>query len=298
MRTISFLTAGLLIAQQLALPMALAAQGDKTKNKPVALLAPSEVAAKEPFTFAVGGTVEGEVSSDNVVEGEVISVATVDGEVVEHKKADKYGRVFLAAGLAAGTYLVSRANGAKCGGQIIVKQTRELLAGAHLGITDPPNLCNVQKGLGLKGQGFNPNTGQMTITIGNKQIPVLAGTASELRTGVLPPALCGRGPVIVKNAESGETDRIESLTVFSLKAKLGRQKLVSGEQTILEFTFLPADLSATVSVRILSGPVKFVGGGSEKSVKVEHGKATVPLVADPAGFGSFRVAYDLEKVGD
>ena len=56
-------------------------------------------------------------------------------------------------------------------------------------------------------------------------------------------------------------------------------------------------MPATVNVRILSGPVKFEGGKMEIDVVVQNGKATVPLVADPAGLGKFRVVYDLEKVG-
>ena len=76
MKTISCLTVALLIAQQVAYPIVVAAQGDQSK-KPLPLLAPSELSAKEPFTFAVGGVVEGEVVSGNVVEGEVISVSTV-----------------------------------------------------------------------------------------------------------------------------------------------------------------------------------------------------------------------------
>jgi hypothetical protein len=297
MRTISYLTVSLMLLQQAIIPLALA-QGDPPKAKPVPLLAPSEIGAKEPFTFAVGGTVEGEVTSGNVVEGEVISVATVEGVVVEKQKADKYGRVFLPVGLAAGAYLISRANGSKCSSQIVVKEARNIPTGSHLGLTDPPKACNIQKGLGLHGTNLNPKGQAMTLTIAGKPVPVLAATANELRTGPLPASLCGHDAIVVRNADTSESDQIADLTVFSLKARLARQKLVSGEQTTLEFTFAPADTTATINARIISGPVRFEGGGTEKSVKIEHGKASVPLVADPAGFGSFRVAYDLEKIGD
>jgi hypothetical protein len=287
-----FLISTLLLVQQAGLPLALGAQATKTSS---AVVAPNEVGEKEAFTF---GVVEGEVVSGNTVDGEVVQVATVDGVVVQKPKTDKYGRVFLAAGLAAGTYLVTRSNGSKCAGQIIVKPLREMAGGALLKIGETAKACNIQQGLAIKGQGFNPDAAKLSATIGKKQVPILAATADEIKTGPLPSSVCGSETVKVTNTETGQSDRAEGITFYSLRAKLGRQKLAGGEQTSLEFTFSPDDRVATVNVRILSGPVSFQRGAKEQTIKIEHGKASVLLVADPGGLGAFRVAYDLEKIGD
>src|SRR2546423_5968705 len=55
------------------------------------VVVPDKVYDRQPFSFAVPQTVE----------GEVISVQTVDGIVVQKARADKYGRLSLASGLPA-----------------------------------------------------------------------------------------------------------------------------------------------------------------------------------------------------
>lgn len=289
----------MLLLQGSAWPLALAAAAEPVQaQKPSTFVVPTEVSAKEPFTFSVGGVVEGEVVSGNVLEGEVVSVQTVEGEVVQKAKTDKYGRVYLPAGLAAGTYLLSRSRGSKGSTQITIKPPKAPTDPSPLKLEDPSKICNAQKGLDLKGQGFSGNAENMTVTIGDKPIPVLAATASEIKTGPLPANLCGHGVVKVRNTKTGESEEIADVTVFLLKGKLGRKQLTGGEQTTLEFTFVPSDEPATINVRIISGPVSFDGGKKEIDVVIKNGKAIVPLVADPAGLGKFQVAYDLVKVGE
>ena len=102
MKLNAIVAAGVLTVQALVGPFAMAGMGQAPSGGVVTgFVVPTEVGEKEPFTFAATG----------VVEGEVISVKTLDGEVVETKKADKHGRVFLAAGLAAGAYLLSASGG-------------------------------------------------------------------------------------------------------------------------------------------------------------------------------------------
>ena len=63
------------------------------------LVQPSHIAAGQPFSFAL----------TNTVSGAVIQVQKVSGEVVQSARADRYGRVFVPAGLAAGAYVISSA---------------------------------------------------------------------------------------------------------------------------------------------------------------------------------------------
>jgi hypothetical protein len=282
----AMIAAGLLTLQAVISPIAIAnfAQGQPA-GEVTGFVVPSEVGANEPFTFAATG----------VVEGEVISVQTVDGEVVQAKKADKHGRVFLAAGLAAGAYILST-KGGKGTSKIDVQPPRTLPGGSELTIPQLPGKINAKQGLNLTGEGMSPNAADMVATINGKQYPALAGTATEMKTGPLPSSACGAGPVEIKNTKTGDTSMLDNVVCYELSAKLGRQKLVGGEQTALEFTFKPANLTALVEARILSGPVSFAGGVKEKVLEVIGGAAKLPLVADPAGQGPFRVAYDIHDV--
>ena len=289
MRLSAYLSAGLLLCQSVLMPLCIAyGANPPPQGEVLGMVVPSTISEKEPFTFSVTGS--------DTLEGEVVSVQTLEGEVVEKKKADKYGRVFLAAGLAAGAYLVSAGKG-KGPGRIEVKPQNPPTSpppSEEFKFIDPPKDCSVKQGLALQGENISPEASNLTLKIGDKEYPVLAATASELKTGPLPKAPTGDFKVGVTNKKTGQSAEIQSVLMYELSAKLGRQKIANSEATTLEFTFKPANRKAKVNIRILSGPVSFEGGAKEKRIEIENGSARVALLADPAGVGTFRVAYDYE----
>ena len=128
------------------------------------VIQPKEIHANEPFTFAVSGTVE----------GEVVQVQTVSGEVVQRGKADKLGRVFLPAGIPAGAYLVSAVSHGKPQ-QMVVAPSAAMPAGP-LRLDPIPQTINVSEPLHLTGSGFSPNAADMAVN----SAPVLAATQNEI----------------------------------------------------------------------------------------------------------------------
>ncbi|MBC8066558.1 MAG: hypothetical protein H7Y17_17135 [Chlorobia bacterium] len=279
------LAAGLLAIQAIVSPFAIA---KPSQGQPAGTIqgyvVPDQVGANQPFTFA----------ATKVVEGEVVSVKTVSGEVVATKKTDKLGRVFLPAGLAAGAYLLTTRAGKPTGHLNVGPGS--LPFGNTLCVTSAPSAIDVSQGLCLTGTGMNPNAANMSAIIGKTEFPVLAGTATEMKTGPLPSSACNNGPVEVKNTQTNETSQLDNVVFYELSAKMARQKITGGEQTTLEFTFKPANFNASVNARIISGPVSFQGGAKEKDFMVEKGTGKLPLVADPAGLGQFRVAYDINEI--
>src|SRR5512134_712057 len=100
MKRFQVLAAIALLAQQILVAGAVAANpAGQSSGKVEGFVIPSSVQANEPFTFASQGSVE----------GEVVDIKTVEGEVVTTKKTDRFGRVFLTGGLAAGSYVLSAA---------------------------------------------------------------------------------------------------------------------------------------------------------------------------------------------
>ena len=286
MKLNAIVAAGVLTVQALVGPFAMAGMGQGAAGGTLTgFVVPKTVGANEGFTFAAQG----------VVEGEVISIQTVEGEVVQTKKTDKFGRVFLAAGLAAGTYLLSRSGG-RGQGQLEVQPPRNIAPSNNLSIPKPPSNFNVKEGLNLPCEGASADASELEFVINGKKYPALASTTTEALTGPLPASACGAGPVELKNLKTGQSAKVDEVVGYELNAKLGRQKLVNGEQTFLEFLFNPANWVAVVNARILSGPVSFEGGAKEKSIRVEKGSARAALKADPGGVGAFRVAYDLVNV--
>lgn len=286
MRNKALLAAGLLLGQAALGPFALAKFGQAQASGVVTgFVVPTEVGEKEPFTFA----------ATNVVEGDVVSIETLEGEVVATKKTDRFGRIFLPAGLAAGAYLLSAKSG-KSTRKLEVQPPRELPNSGGLTIPELPGSFNTAEGLGLQGSGMNPDAAQMSLTFGGQSYPVLAGTATEMKTGPLPPEACGTGPVEVTNLANGDTSRLDSVVAYSLTAKLNQQKLVGGQKTTLDFTLRPENIGALVDARILGGPVSFAGGGKEAQVEVQNGHGSLPLTADPGGKGSFQVAYNIHEI--
>jgi hypothetical protein len=282
----AMLAAGILLVQAVASPLALARWGQgAAAGQVTGFVVPNQVGANEPFTFA----------ATNVLEGEVVAVKTVDGEVVQTQKTDRHGRIFLAAGLAAGAYLLSAKDG-KSVSKLDVQPPRNLPPSNSLTIPELPGAFSSNEGLTLNGMGMSGNAAEMSVRFGNTEFPVLAGTATEMKTGPLPPEACGAGPIAVTNNKTGETSHMDSVVCYELSAKLGQERIASGQRTSLDFAFKPEGFVANVIARILSGPVSFAGGKKEQTLKIIGGAAKLPLVADPGGQGPFRVAYEVEEI--
>jgi hypothetical protein len=283
-KTNSIACVALLLTQALipaAAILAGAPQGELT-----GFVVPSEVHEKEPFTFA----------GEGVLEGEVITIQTVEGEVIAEKKADKHGRVFLAAGLAGGAYLLTHSGGKKQA-RLNVQPPRETPPGPDLKITNPPSAGSLKEGLSLQGEGLTPDAAGNVLTIGGKEVPILAATPREAKTGPLKNLAPGYQPVKLKRGDGQEAEVAKCL-FYDLKASLQKVRIGNGERTTLEFTFLPKNVPVYVSARILSGPVSFEGGKKEIRTEVKNGTAQVRLVADPAGLGAFRVAFSFDSIKD
>ena len=109
----------------------------QSSGKVEGFVTPSNVNAKEPFTFTAQG----------VVEGEVIDIKTVEGEVVASKKTDKLGRVFVPTGLAAGAYLLT--HGAKSSGHLDVVNPRSPPNASNTLSFQMPKFVDLNSGLNL-----------------------------------------------------------------------------------------------------------------------------------------------------
>ncbi len=263
-----------------------AAQGTVT-----GYVTPNEVNEKEPFTFAAQGSVE----------GEVVDIKTVEGEVVATKKTDRLGRVFLAAGLAAGTYLLThRGGGGKPSPTVPIEikpGNLPLDSNAKLEIPNPAPLSNMKDGLRLSGTGFHPDAGQMAISAGSTDLPVLAATPRELKTGSLSEFGPGSYDLKVTNRATGQTTTCDGMTLYDARSRLTRERVSNNDVTMLEFLLTPDYVRGKVKVRITSGPVHFGGGAQEKEVEVVGGvPKSIPILANATGMGKFTIGWELNGV--
>jgi hypothetical protein len=270
-----------LLAPTLVLPL----RSPSPQGQVSGFVVPGQVGANEPFTLAAA----------NAVEGEVISVQTLEGEVVARKPADKHGRIFLATGLAMGTYHLLRGDG-KGQGRLEVRPERELPNGGELAVSKPPEAFARSQGLTLEGKGMPADASLCRVEIGGKETPVLAATATEIKTGPLSEVKPGFAKVRVQDLEQNQAFQLERVLVYELRAKLGSEKVAQGSRTTLEFEFQPRDVAVFVEARILSGPVSFESGKREMRVEVNSGRAKLPLHANPTDTGPFRVAYDFAGI--
>lgn len=250
---------------------------------------PDSIADRQPFTFAVQGTVE----------GEVVNVKTVEGEVVSTSKPDHYGRVFLAAGLAAGTYMIATGNHNKPTGQITINPGQRPIS---LNPSSPcqaqiPGAINMTQPLSLKGQGFNPNAADMMVRVGSGDsagVPILAATDDQIKlapiTGVRP----GACKLTVANVATGETSSGATF-LYSLDGKLQQRTIVrpAGKEAHFVLNGQPAETPMKVRVNILSGPVNFGAGRKETEVELRNGTADIPVRPDPSGSGKYQIGFGL-----
>jgi len=261
------------------------------------LVLPSELRAGQPFTFAATGAVR----------GEVIRVQTLEGEVVAERKPDEHGRVYLASGLAAGTYVVGALAGkGQPAGQIVVKPKPEdalVRPGDNparpLKLYDAPNRLMRTERATLHGEGFSPNAADMMVNLGGEksgQVPVLSATAEEIKLGSLEYAQPGLHEMTVTNKANGETSRPEPVFVYDARGRIIRHKLANNDQTQLEIALSPKEATATVLAKVQSGPVHFAGGSKETTAEVHHGVARIPVEAASAGVGPFQLDWALQSL--
>lgn len=274
-----------ILTQQVLVAGAMAANSStQSSGKVEGFVTPSNVNAKEPFTFTAQG----------VVEGEVIDIKTVEGEVVASKKTDKLGRVFVPAGLAAGAYLLT--HGAKSSGHLEVVNSSSPPNPSNTLSFQMPKFVDQNAGLNLTGAGFSGNAAEMKISSGRNSVPVLASTPRELKTGSLANLKPGFHKLEVGNLETGERVTGNDLVVYRVQSTLARKTLVSGEATVLEFNVQPKELQADIKANITSGPVHFAGGGNETHIAIKNGAGKAPLVADPAGSGKFNLTWEMTNI--
>ncbi|HLQ52550.1 MAG TPA: hypothetical protein VK129_13695 [Terriglobales bacterium] len=259
-----------------------------------ALIQPDNISAQQPFTFAV---------ASGVVEGEVVDIQTVDGTVVQQNRTDKYGRVFLAAGLPAGAYLIS-----KGGPQIVPVGKIEVKQAAAdwpqpsqpLQLQSVPQAVKRSDALNLAGHGFSGNYADMQVVLaGNGQSAqpiVLAATEDQLKLAPLNQVQPGISNLTVTNRATGQSSAPQPLLVCDMQAHLQRNKLMRGtDATQLLLEGEPRDLPLNGRVKIVSGPVDFGAGQKEATAITSNGMAVFPVHAE-RNAGPFEIAWMLEPV--
>jgi len=246
------------------------------------IVIPGGVAAKEPFTFAVTG----------VVEGEVIEIKTVEGEVVAQKRTDKLGRVFLAAGLSAGAYLISKSDGSgTIPGRINVPPTLE-----NAPLPKPlsgPSLFKFSDPVHMSGSSIDPDARNLTCLVGRTGVlPVLASSqreaimASPQSQGIKP----GVWDLSLSDSD-GHVVASKRVAFCEISATLGQSKVISGGKTTLQFKMTPGNIDASIVATVVSGPIRFQENKSQTTVAVRNGGATVPVQTTAGQSGKFQIGW-------
>jgi hypothetical protein len=245
------------------------------------VIQPKTIHAGEPFTFAVRGSAT----------GEVIEVKTVSGEVVHQGKPDKLGRVFLAAGLPAGAYLVTSALHHTSQNMVVAPATPLTAQAEPLRLDRIQEAINVSEPLRLNGYGFSPKAADMTVN----GAPVLAATSNEIVTGPNTQKP-GMQELTVVNQSTGETVKSDPVLAYDLQGHLEQRKLITGQQTALRLNFEPKNVPVMVRAAVTKGPVNFGQGRTETLVAVNNGAALVPVHANIGSSGPFELEWFFEKV--
>jgi hypothetical protein len=254
---------------------------------------PDNVYDKQPFSFA----------APQAAEGTVVSVSSLDGVVVDSHPADRHGRVFLSAGLAAGTYLISRAGGtdSKEVGRIEIKprpnddwQRTWEHPPQQVEIDHPPQSVRVGDPLWLSGHGFSPNGAEMQASLfasgQTHTANVLAATEDQLKLAPIAEIKPGAAELKITNLATHQSAPSQPLFFYDLQAHLQQNKLKKGQQTTMVLEALPANTKMQVHASI-SGQATFSGGRTEMDAVIEHGRLTVPVEAD-RGAGNFHIDFE------
>lgn len=245
---------------------------------------PSEVADKEPFLFTASGTVE----------GTVVDVKTVDGEVAASRRTDKRGRIFLGAGLAAGSYILSIPSDDKFRPERLTVSEGEQESPSALAFDDGPTAIDFTKFGRIEGSFPNPQSIDLDDFVSTRTT-VLAATTRQIVFAS--PSTLGAKPglhkLTVYDSQSGQ-QATTAVIVYSAKAQLTQEKVLSGTQTHLVVTVDPKELEGTVTASINSGPVEFSSGGNSATMDLTSGTADFPLFAKPGQQGPFGVNWEFK----
>jgi hypothetical protein len=255
------------------------------------IVVPDGVHDRQPFTFAVPQ------GSDQV------SIQTLNGVVVDSRPPDKYGRVFLPAGLAAGAYLISLKNrdghDANNAGKIDVRPSDALQrswehAPQQVQIDHPPQSVKVGDPLWLSGRGFSPNCTDMQASLFSSgqthTANVLAATEDQLKLAPITEMKPGPAELKITNLATHQSAPSQPLFFYDLQAHLQQNKLKRGQQTTMVLEALPANTKMQVHATI-SGQATFSGGRTEIDAVIEHGRLAVPVEAD-RGAGNFHIDFE------
>ncbi len=303
------LFATILFAAAMVLLLAICARAAQTgagsQSSVDGIVIPDTIYDRQPFTFAVPRST-----------GTAVNVQTLSGEVVERAPADKYGRIFLPAGLPAGAYLITRGNDRRVNeysrsqplGKIVVVQAYTdpwAWTGTDGWVPIPidpilivPPPVKVNDPVSLKGQGFSPNAAEMQVSLtaaGQMQtVPVLAATADQLKLAPVENLPPGTAELKLTNRATGRSAQPQQLLVYDLQGRLEHTKLTSGEQTSLMLNTLPNDVVMKVHVTI-SGHATFSGGRTQADAVIDHGRLVLPIEAK-RGAGDFHVSWEGSPV--
>ena len=259
------------------------------------IVVPDSLSAGQPFSFSVPQSA-----------GTAVNVQTITGEVVQHATTDRYGRVFLSAGLSAGAYLISPASGgprAPIGEIVVGQRAKDALQrpwehpGQPMQIHDAPQLMKCSERFSLAGQGFSPNYADMQVSLsgaGQTSVaPVLAATEDQLKLAPGSQAQPGLATLTVTNKATGEGTDPTQVLLYDLQARMDRRTLNSGrDQTQLVVTVRPENLPLQVQAKVISGPVDFGEGRKEAATMTNNGLAIFPVHAE-RGSGPFQLDWML-----
>lgn len=240
------------------------------------IVVPDNIHDQQPFSFAV---------TENPGQGQ-IKIETLSGVVVDQRPPDKYGRVFLPAGLAAGTYLISRASDSsgkdKEAGRIEIKpRPNDALDRSwerppqQPQIVYPPQSVKVEDPLWLSGHGFSPNCADMEASLFTSNqthvVAVLAATEDQLKLAPITEIKPGAGELKITNQATHQSAPSQPIFFYDLQGHLQRNKLKSGEETKVVFEALPGNVKMKVHA-VISGKATFGGGRTEMDAVIEHGR--------------------------
>lgn len=250
------------------------------------LVQPSRITAGQPFSFAL----------TNTVSGEVIQVQTVSGEVVQSARADRYGRVFVPAGLAAGAYVISSAGRAHPARIDVQPGASAVPLTNGLRLDKLPPAVNLAEPVSMTGAGFSPNFADMDVRMGTTATPVLAATSGEMICAPPSEAPPGFTEITVSNEATGETAKSDRVLAYSMQTSLERRVLTGNEQTFLRVNLEPRDVPVEAKATVVSGPVNFGYGRKETLTTISNGSAAIPLHANAGGVGPFTVSVMVNRL--
>jgi hypothetical protein len=253
-------------------------------------ITPNNISSNEPFMFSVTGAVE----------GVVVDVKTVDGEVVATENTDKFGRVFLPAGLAAGSYLLTATKGSatQIGKVQISKNTFVPTIGMKM-LTPIPAL-NIDTQLRIATRGIDPHPASLKVSASQGTFKmnsmVLSASPNEVvldrlsSSGVKP----GTVELIIENSQTGQSARSSETIAYRATGKLSQKTVLSGTETHLVVQLAPAELSGSVNARVMSGPVTLENGSDQMTQQFTNGVADFKIQTQPGSTGAFNVVWSLE----